>query len=245
MYPVLFTIFGHPVKTYGVFLSLAHLLAIAGLLWKLKREGKSLEPYVDTVFALFLAGVVGARAAYILENPREFASPLEWLYLWRGGLSVFGGLLLALPAYLAVLRWRKLPVWETSDSLIAILPFSLGLIRLGCFGAGCCHGSPTNLPWGVMPEHIPFHLAGESIHPTQIYEAIFLFTLAIFFTRWKSTKAGITSCLFLLAYGLFRLATNSLRGDFNSEGYLLAQATAGALTFLAAMALAWRWKRVT
>jgi len=242
MLPELFTIFGHPVKTYGVFLSLAHLLAIAGLLWKIKREGKPLDPYVDTVFALFLAGIVGARAAYILENP-DFASPLEWLYLWKGGLSIFGGLLLAFPAYLTMLWWHRLPVWKTTDSLIAILPFSLGLIRLGCFGAGCCHGTPTDFPWGVMPGHTPFHLAGENLHPTQIYEAIFLFLLAILFMRWESKKTGVTSCIFLLAYGLFRLATNPIRGDLNADSYLLAQAAAGTMALLAAIVLFWRWKR--
>lgn len=214
MFPHLFSVAGHPLSTYGVMLSLAHLAGIALILFRAKRRGLPVDPYVDLIFVILFAGVVGGRAWYVAEFPGEFGSPLEWLYFWKGGLSFFGGLLAAMLAFLAFRLKRKLPVWETADFFAPVLPFSLGLVRLGCFGAGCCYGHPTELPWGITSPLAP--LTAVPLHPTQLYEALFLFLLSavLFWAAGRpGSRPGLISTSLMLAYGIYRLLTNPLRGD--------------------------------
>lgn len=216
MFPHLFSIAGHPVSTYGVMLSLAHLAGIGLILLRAKACGRPVDPYVDLIFVLLLAGVVGGRAWYVAEFAEEFHSPLEWIYFWKGGLSFFGGLLAAFLAFLAFQLKRKLPVWDTADFFAPVLPFSLGLVRLGCFGAGCCYGHPTELPWGTTSVLAP--LPSVPLHPTQLYEALFLFFLSgvLFGLSGRPVlRPGWIATSLMLAYGGYRLLTNPLRGDLN------------------------------
>jgi phosphatidylglycerol:prolipoprotein diacylglycerol transferase len=250
MPPTLFELFGYPINAYGVFVSLAHLTGIAMILFLSWRRGLPLEPHVDLIFVVMIFGLVGARAGYILEHPLEFARPQEWFHLGKGGLSLFSGLLLSFPAYLAMLYWRRLPVWETSDFLAPVLPFSLAIVRLGCFGAGCCYGALTDFPWGIHSdsELISPSLAGESIHPTQLYEAAFLLVLCFFLFHLgrKKLPSGVVATVFLLAYGIYRFSTNPLRGDLAPlPGWPMSTAQLGAmaLIFISALVLAWRSSR--
>jgi phosphatidylglycerol:prolipoprotein diacylglycerol transferase len=214
MLPHLFSLGGHPVSTYGVMLSLAHLAGIALILRRAKARGLPVDPYIDLIFVILLAGVVGGRAWYIAEFPQEFSSPLEWIYFWKGGLSFFGGLLGAFLAFLGLQVKRRLPIWETADFFAPVLPLSLGLVRLGCFCAGCCYGHPTELPWGTTSPLAP--LTATPLHPTQLYEASFLFLLSglLFWVEDRGRfKPGMVATSLMLAYGLYRLLTNPLRGD--------------------------------
>lgn len=250
MLPNLLDIAGHPVSAYGVFVSLAHLVGIGLILLTVKRRGFPIDPYVDVIFSVMVFGLLGARAGYIIGHPEEFRSYLDWIQIWKGGLSLFAGLLLAFPAFLFTLRWRSLPIWETADLLVPILPISLALVRVGCFCAGCCHGLPTNLPWGVRPisNLTPSWLVGENLHPTQIYEALFLLltAAALQLLKKKAWPSGALASAFLFSYGLYRLLTNPIRGDIDPiSGWPISasQLAASALVFLAGAALIWRSKR--
>jgi phosphatidylglycerol:prolipoprotein diacylglycerol transferase len=248
MLPHLFSIAGHPVSTYGVFLSLAHLAGIALLLWRARRLGLPVESYIDLVFVILLSGVAGGRAWYVAQFPGEFSSPLEWIYFWKGGLSFFGGLLASFLAFAAFVWRRKLPLWETADLFAPILPFSLGLIRLGCFCAGCCHGEPTTVPWGIsFPAGlISTSVAGLPLHPTQLYEAAFLFALsALLFWFPRRFPPGTLATLFVFAYGLYRLLTNPFRGDLWPwiGAWSASDMAAALMCLLAASVFAYRYSR--
>lgn len=248
MHPVLFEIFGHPVPTYGVMVSLAHLVGIAAVLAIARARRLPVEPYVDLIFVVLLAGLLGARAAYVWEHRAQFTSPAEWFYLTKGGLSFFGGLALAFPAYLCFLLLRKMPVWETADLFAPVLPLSLAIVRLGCFAAGCCHGVACNLPWALRFDSplVEPPWAGRLLHPTQLYESAFLFALSAGLFFWSARgrpRPGAVACVFLLAYATYRLLTNHLRGDLGAgpAGFSsYAQLAAALLFVLAAGTLAWR-----
>jgi phosphatidylglycerol:prolipoprotein diacylglycerol transferase len=248
MLPHLFSIAGHPLSTYGLLLSLAHLVGIAAVLWRARARGLPLDPYVDLVFVLLLAGVVGGRAWYVAEFPGEFRSPVEWVYFWKGGLSFFGGLLAAFLSF-AIFQYKcRLPFWETADFFAPILPLSLGLVRIGCLCAGCCHGIPTSLPWGVHSALAPASFAGAPLHPTQAYEAVFLF-LTAGFLFWlsgrKTLKPGIAATTLMFVYAAYRLLTNPLRGDLHPwiGGWSANDLGAALLCLLSLAAFAYLFSR--
>lgn len=215
-------------------MALAHLLGIAMILWGARVRGEKLGPYLDTLFAVVLAGTLGARFAYVALHPEEFPSTASLFHVSHGGFSFFGGLALAFPAYWATLRWHRLPVLRTSDSVSPILPFCLSIARVGCFLEGCCYGVSCEAPWSI-----------NKMHPTQLYEAFFLLLVALLMMRarrWKMVP-GLLATSFIFSYALYRFGADFLRGDLE-RGFLgiswLAPTQAAAVVCMAAAMIAWR-----
>jgi phosphatidylglycerol:prolipoprotein diacylglycerol transferase len=221
MFPQSLSLFGFSLPLYGVFLSVAHLVGLSLLLHQAKRWNKPVEQFVDLAFFVAVSGLVGARLGYIYDHSQEFLHWKDWIDLNKGGLSFFFGFAFAFPVYLAVLKWKKMPIWETSDFITPILPVSLGILRLGCFSAGCCYGTSTTLPWGVINHFsgAPLSLQEAPLHPVQIYEAAFLFFVAgmLFYLpkRWK-IPTGAKASGFLFVYSSFRISSIPLRGDIQA-----------------------------
>ncbi|RZA05512.1 MAG: hypothetical protein EOP11_12675, partial [Proteobacteria bacterium] len=92
-------------------------MGILGVLFFVRRRGYPLERFVDLIFVVLLGGLAGGRLGYWIGHPDEIRSVKEFFALDRGGLSFFGGLSLAFPAYLFFLLRQRLPVWEVSDLL--------------------------------------------------------------------------------------------------------------------------------
>jgi phosphatidylglycerol:prolipoprotein diacylglycerol transferase len=124
----------------------------------------------------------------------------------------------------------------------------MAIFRLGCFSAGCCYGKPTEFPWGLNPIG-PLSPSNEGpLHPTQLYEFIFLLMLggALYLSVQKKWfRPGVSSLGFFLFYGLYRLATNPMRGDLQPwvSGITLANIGAATAATLAAALIAWRYRR--
>jgi phosphatidylglycerol:prolipoprotein diacylglycerol transferase len=98
-----------------------------------------------------------------------------------------------------------------------------GFGRLGCFMAGCCYGLPTDSFLGVIfsdpkcaaPLHTP-------IHPTQLYEATFIFLLmtALLVLRQRKIFDGQVFLVYLVAYACGRSVIELFRGDFE-RGFVI------------------------
>jgi phosphatidylglycerol:prolipoprotein diacylglycerol transferase len=103
--------------------------------------------------------------------------------------------------------------------------------RLGCFSVGCCYGSPTTSIFGVLfPEGTNPYSDGirTHIHPTQLYEAFFLFFVYFMFKFVKKGKDYHFS-IYLISYGVFRfLLEIFLRGD--NRGTLFGVAPSAILS---------------
>jgi phosphatidylglycerol:prolipoprotein diacylglycerol transferase len=152
MHPELFEIpFLHlTVKSYGTMMVIAFLAAIY-IIRRLSRDITP-DPQHITNAALYslIAGVVGARLFYVIHHFDQFQGHLLSVFsIWKGGLELLGGVLLAI-AVIGFYCWHhKLPVRRYLDILAIGLMLSLAFGRIGCFLNGCCFGKPTNLPWAV------------------------------------------------------------------------------------------------
>lgn len=211
MLPIIVSPGGFDVHTWGLTAALGFLL-VAGLgLRRCRGAGLPPERAADALLAAAVAGVVGARAYYVLGEPALRADPATWLDVRGGGASFFGALLFAIPAGTWMGWLRGLPVRVAWDAFATALPFGFALSRLGCLGAGCCYGQPTGLPWGV---HLPGH--DGSLHPTQLYEALWQLGLGIslhFLWGRPRRQPGAIALMALFWTGLGRMWIDGFRGD--------------------------------
>lgn len=95
--------------------------------------------------------------------------------------------------------------------------------RLGCFSVGCCYGTPTDSIFGIyFPEGTMPYDDGirTTIHPTQLYEAFFLFVLFFLLTKISFFRKNCFPT-YLIFYGIFRAILEIFfRGD--SRGMLFS-----------------------
>jgi len=112
------------------------------------------------VLAAFVGGALGAKLPFALAEGLFEGS--AWL---ADGKTIVTGLA---GAYLAV-ELTKLTLdirVKTGDSFAVPIALALAVGRWGCFFNGCCHGTPTGLPWAVDFGD------GVSRHPVQLYESL-------------------------------------------------------------------------
>lgn len=220
MHPILLE-YGHlKLFTYGFFLALAFLSAIFISSREAGRLGLPVGKFYDLCFYAVLAALVGSRLLYIILDPRPFLDhPLKIFALWEGGLDFQGGLFLALVVAFYYMRRQQLPWRTTLDALALGVPVGQFFGRIGCFMAGCCYGSPADLPWAVTftnPQSLcPVR---EPLHPAQLYEAFL--ALGVFgllsILKTKKRYDGQMILTYLCLAGLVRFVVEFFRnpGDY-------------------------------
>lgn len=77
------------------------------------------------------AGIVGARADYVLSHPGQFHSIGQVLAVWQGGLALFGGLIAGVGAAVLVLHRRGAPVLAILDATAPSLALAITIGRIG------------------------------------------------------------------------------------------------------------------
>jgi phosphatidylglycerol:prolipoprotein diacylglycerol transferase len=174
MHPVLFQFGNLSFYTYGLLVAIGFLLGIALAMKEARRMGEDPEVILDLAFYLLLAGIIGSRLFYVIENFASYRlSPLDILKFWKGGLTFYGGLIPALMAGIWYVKKHNLRVLKILDIIAPSAAIGHAVGRLGCFSAGCCYGRVCDLPWAVVFTD-PKSLAplGVSLHPTQIYSSL-------------------------------------------------------------------------
>ena len=195
--------------------------ALAGL-WLFRRELARAglpDAALDAAVYGLVGGLLGAKLLYVFEHLGE--GSFFSLFLDRGGMSWFGGFAGGLLAGYATIRIRKWPTMAVLAAATPALAVGQMLGRIGCFLVGDDYGSPTSLPWGVaFPRGLPPTL--ERVHPTQIYEAIFLAVLTWVLIRWRTRGLPDRVILgrYLVASGAFRFLLEFLRVNTRVAGPL-------------------------
>lgn len=217
MHPILFHIGSFPIGTYGVILALSALAAI--FLGRSLAARAELDPerVTDLYVYSLLASFVGSKVAMILGDFREFADhPVRFLVEnIRHFGAFYGGFVAGVLMAIYYLRRNGIPFWRAADVTAPCLVLAQALGRWGCYFAGCCYGSPTDLPWGMVFPEVPLCAEGAAIHPWPVYEslgdfAIFALLLLLFRRRRFD---GQVFLVYVTLYAVLRGLLEFLRGD--------------------------------
>ena len=214
MLPILFTIprikLGSyalgpfPIHSYGVMIVVALLVGMWLVRRRAKLYGFAPDKVVDMGFWGLIAGVIGARIAFILQElPYYLKHTNELFSLQFSGLTSFGGEILAVVAIVAWAKRNKYPIIPILDLAAPgyVLGYAVG--RVGCFLNGCCFGGSCspNLPWAVkFPDAVGFH------HPAQLYDTLMNLVVlgVLLWAERKSLLPGRLAALTLILHGLAR-----------------------------------------
>ncbi|HYO07705.1 MAG TPA: prolipoprotein diacylglyceryl transferase family protein [Tepidisphaeraceae bacterium] len=138
-----------PIYSYGLLLVVGFLLAMELAKFLARRVGIDPEVFVNAGLIALVTGVIGARLSHVIENWPQYTDPARSLAanffdavnIRSGGLTFYGGFLLAFPACVLYGIWRRVPVKLGMDIIAPCLMIGLGFGRVGCFLNGCCYGA--------------------------------------------------------------------------------------------------------
>lgn len=242
MRPILFHIGSYAVHAYGVMLLLAILAGIFVARHELNRRGLNGSAMYLIGAVAAISGVVGARIFFVIGYWGTF--PNHWISFFdfhRRGLIFYGGLFLAIPCCMLVVRRMKLPMGVVGDAVGLAIPLSMAIGRVGCFLTGCCRGKPSGLPWAVT-----FPGTSVAVHPAQLYEL--LLDLAAFgfllFMRKRVHRDWDIFLLYLAAYGIIRFTMEFFRFHVNPAASIFFQVVSLTLTAVSLGIFFYRRRRV-
>jgi phosphatidylglycerol:prolipoprotein diacylglycerol transferase len=182
----------------------------------------------------FCGAMIGAKLPFLLADWEGLMSGAAW---FANGKTIMLGLA---GGYFGVelAKWLLDIRTKTGDSFAVPVAVAIAIGRLACFQAGCCYGTPTELPWGVV---FP---AVDSLprHPTQLYESAFhLVAASVLYVLWsRKLFPGQLIKLYIIVYMGYRFATEFIR----PEARLLGGLTGYQWTALVMAGLfAWLWWR--
>lgn len=242
------------ITSYAVAFVLGFAAALALAAPRVRPLGIDRRQLSTIALLAIVAGMAGARARYVWENPERFRTDagLDWRRvadLDAGGMVWYGGLIAA-AAVIALWAWRRrLPVLALADAVAPAVALGLAIGRVGCFFNGCCFGRPCDLPWAVPA---PFN-AALRLHPTQLYETLAGLAICggILLLGRLRPRVGLQAAAFCIGYGVWRFINEGLRNDYRHEhtvsdlgGWMVTNSqTTSILLVVAGLALA-SWVRV-
>src|SRR6266568_1182089 len=211
------------VFSYGVMTALGFLLAILVPTYLAKNEGLSVTKMEGLGLVIVLTAGIGSKLLTALDYPGFYSGGWDHFFfdqmLGKGGVF-YGGFLMATTCAFMYCRVVKLPGWQVADCVAPGLALAQGLGRIGCFLAGCCWGTPTQLPFGVTFTSETAHdLTGVplnvKLHPSQLYEAAIVL-MAIPLLLWlRNTKRfqGEVFIAYMMYYAVARFFLEFVRDD--------------------------------
>ena len=241
--PVAFTVFGKDIYWYGIIIAAGFLLAVLYMLWRAPVFGLTQDDVLDEVLWAVPIGVICARLYYCIFYWELYAAnPISVLYIWEGGLAIYGGVIGGALTILVVSRVKKIKAGTLLDA--AALAVMIGQIfgRWGNFMNREAHGAVTDcfFKMGLVDASggVTYY------HPTFLYESVWNLVgfIALHFLTKKRRFDGQIMLSYLAWYGLGRVWIEGLRTDslyLFGTGIRVSQLVAALCVVFAGGALAY------
>ena len=169
------------------FYALCILAGIAVAMWwatkRWEKRGGDGDTLFDIVFAAVVAGIVGSRIWHVLTSPELFfgpdGDPLAVLYIWQGGLAIYGGVAGGAIAVWIMARIKGVSFTALADTIGPTLMIAQALGRTGNWFNQELYGPPLDAWWAW---DVTCVTNGQTIggcvpgtyHPTFLYEQLWL-----------------------------------------------------------------------
>ncbi len=227
---VAFTLFGHDVRWYGILMALGVIIAVLLAFYEVKRKKMNPDTPFDLCLFVIPLGLIGARLYYVLFNLDIYlADPISILYLWEGGLAIYGAVIGGLAGLLIYSKVKKIRLLKLADLVAPGLVLAQAIGRWGNFFNQEAYG-----PLVTNEAHMWFPLAvrldsSEIHYATFFYEfawCLIVFIILWFFIRKRQKHDGDLLLYYTMLYGFGRMFIEGLRQD---SLWLIGNATNGGI----------------
>ncbi|MBN1874511.1 MAG: prolipoprotein diacylglyceryl transferase [Anaerolineae bacterium] len=223
------------IHWYGFLIVIGILLGTRVATYLAQNAGENPELIWDMLLICVLLGIIGARAYHVFSQPSSGllgwsyykAHPIEALYIWQGGLGIYGAIMGGAVGVLIFSWSRHLNPLQWLDFAAPGMAIGQAIGRWGNYINQELYGPPTTLPWGlsipvshrIQPYNdMTLYPQDTLFHPTFLYESFAALILCLLLLwvaiRYKDRlKDGDLLLGYLIGYSAIRFCTEFLRPD--------------------------------
>jgi len=212
-----------PLRAYA----LCIILGIVAAIWigdrRFRARGGTPGTVADVAIWAVPFGIVGGRLYHVLTSWEPYfgagGEPIRALYVWQGGLGIWGAIALGGVGAWIGCRLRGVPLPAFADAVAPGIAVAQAIGRWGNWFNQELYGRPTTLPWAVEidPAHRPAATPDQvTYHPTFLYESLWCLGVAglvVLADRRFRLGHGRAFALYIAAYTVGRFWIEYLRVD--------------------------------
>ena len=234
------------VHYYGLIIAIGLVLAVVYACRRGDQFGLTEDDILDGVIWVTPFAILCARAYYVAFSWEEYAAdPISVLYIWNGGIAIYGGVLGAILGMAVLSRIKKVKLTAVLDLILLAFLIGQSIGRWGNFMNREAFGAATDsfFKMGLLNTRTG---AVEYYHPTFLYESVWNLCgfVLLHFVSKKRKYDGQIALLYAAWYGLGRCMIEGLRVDSLYWGpFRVSQLLAGISCIAAVSVLAWQHGR--
>jgi phosphatidylglycerol:prolipoprotein diacylglycerol transferase len=196
------------IQIWGLLVAIGMLFGLLLTVREAKRKKLKAEHFIDIFIIVFLAGIIGSRLLNLVEYWNEYSvDPWRIVQIQHGGLTFFGGALLAFVAVYVYTKLKKLKFWKTIDTLTPGAALAMVIGSIGGYLVGDHIGARTTFPLGS-------YYNGDLRHVPSLYMAIsllLLFGFLYLMRHFVEKKEGVLGYIFIIWYSVSRFLLDFTR----------------------------------
>ncbi len=212
-----------PIRAYALCIVLGILVAIwiADRRWR--ARGGGLNEIADLAIWAVPFGLIGGRLYHVATDWElyfgEDRNPVSALYVWRGGLGIWGSIAMGALGVVIGCRVKGIKILPVIDAMAPGVLVAQAIGRWGNYFNQELFGRPTDLPWGLEIDaaHRPTgYLDQATFHPTFLYESLWCLAAAgvlVWADRRFQLGHGRVVALYVMLYTFARGWIEMLRID--------------------------------
>ena len=241
--PKTFSIGPLTIHYYGLIIAVGLVLAVLYACRRSKEFGVNEDTLIDGVLWVTPFAILCARAYYCIFSWESYADdPISVLYIWEGGLAIYGGVIGAVIGIIVFCKVRKIKIPVILDMVALGFLIGQSIGRWGNFMNREAFGAETGsfLRMGLMNAY-----TGEVTyyHPTFLYESVWNAVGFVLLHKLSKRRKydGQVALGYAAWYGLGRAIIEGLRTDSLYLGPIrVSQLLAAASCFAALTVLVWQ-----
>lgn len=203
------------VPVYGLLIAAGIFAALLLCTKQEKEKGLPADTSIDLALWVVPLAVIGARLYYVIfQWPQYRQNLLSVLYVWEGGLAIYGGIIGGVLGGYVFSRRKKMPFFRLADMVAPGLILAQAIGRWGNYINGEAYGyAVVNPALQFFP--LAVQIDGSWHMATFFYESMWNFIgfWLLWLNRKKVRRDGNVFFCYLIWYGLGRSVIEGLRTD--------------------------------
>ncbi|MEV4285075.1 prolipoprotein diacylglyceryl transferase [Nonomuraea bangladeshensis] len=211
-----------PIRAYALCIVLGVIVAVWLSERRWRARGGQKGTIIDIAVPAVIFGLIGGRLYHVITDwqtyfgSRAIKPAYKALFIWEGGLGIWGAIALGGVGVWLAARRRGLSMTALADTIAPGIAFAQGIGRWGNWFNQELYGSPTTLPWGLEIDVDHGGEPGVLYHPTFLYESIWDILLGfalLLVGRRLNLRYGRLFALYVAGYTFARFWIEGLRID--------------------------------